>query len=260
MNKRATVASAILGVAFLILGSCKKNPENSSAEQTGLFNSTPSTVVTIPATKERIDTRSHKLNAADKKILSEESLFSDFQMHTDQSLFEKNGVDLFEAFAIYQYSRTGYLRIRTMFEPPYTTDPSTLALYKAGISAINHMPKYQGPVFFGQTMSIEFINSQLSVGSIFQNNNFTSTSTDVKIALDWIGERKYQETDTYANILFEIERSCHGASIKDFSQYSSENEILFLPLQPWKVLSKTPPTPEKNRFHIKLQEMLPCPR
>jgi hypothetical protein len=71
----------------------QKNAANSPAEQTFFSNRMPSTVVTIPATKERIDTRSYKLAAADKEILSKMEEFSQFQKTTEQ-LFSLEGFSM----------------------------------------------------------------------------------------------------------------------------------------------------------------------
>jgi hypothetical protein len=61
-------------------------------------------------------------------------------------------------------------------------------------------------------------------------------------------------------VLFEVENSCQGASISEFSFLPNEDEILFLPMNPWKIVSKTPPTQEQKYFLIKMKEMLPCSR
>jgi hypothetical protein len=249
--------SITLCACFGALGACQKKNE-SSTSQSSWFGGAPSTVVTIPATNEKIDTLRVNLDSASKTLIENDFGFAAYS--AESSLLQKHKMEKIEAYALHDYSGPRYSEFAIMFQPPeyLILEKNTVPMFKATISALSKLPKHHGTVYFGQSLAESYVQSELNPGLVFQNNNFTSASTFRKLAEAFTGSGMLQKGAI--GVLFEVENSCQGASVKEFSAVPDEDEILFLPMNPWKIVSKTPPTQEQKYFLIKMKEMLPCSR
>ena len=249
-----------LGIIFFMIISCKQNSfENNMSDHYSIFGRGADTFLTLPISKERIDTHTYRLDEATRvKTRAAVERNSDrswvAKALTLKAVFQ---LDYAEAYAIDGYSANLYLSFKKMVEGTLQNLTSDTELFfKAAVSGVNKLPAYQGTVYFGAALSQDYLD-ELKTGSSFVNRNFLSTSKDLEVARRFAQPGMDARQDS-VRVIFEVEDSCHGRDISSFSAVQSEKEVLFLPMHPFKVVSNIPTHGDEEYFRIKLRETIPC--
>ena len=145
-----------------------------------------------------------------------------------------------EVFSLIRYTVDLYLFYKLYFSPDANfnelSNRKIEATLLGTVSALNKLPHHHGIVHFGACLPINIFLPALNPGKIFWSNNFTSTSTNKSIALRFASNCG----PDVASFLFTIEKSHSGSNISEFSHHKEEEEVLFLPAQPFRVKSITP--------------------
>lgn len=249
------LCSASLTV-FSFVG-CRKPIENTTNDAAVRgFGGGPSTIITLPITNERIDTHNYRIDATSKaklqKFLTDKGEYK--LTPSNRALVATQNLDFSEAEALVQYSRNLYTNFAALFQNNTKEPESTLLYFKAAVSAVNAMEPRSGTVYYGQSLPIEYIQSELVPGKTLVSKNFTSTSKSREVAYLFSiapGNGK--------SVIFSIENSCHGRDFGAFSKTPKELEVLFPPAHPFRVVSVTPSQAPNTKYEVKLQEILPCP-
>ena len=121
-----------------------------------------------------------------------------------------------------------------------TNDAAELARLKpyleSSVAGLEKLPSYEGTVYRGVTLSPESIAKYVP-GETVVESAFTSTS-------------KTMGTSFPGNTKFVIQ-SLEGKDVSLLSKYPGEQEILFRPGSPFKVLSKTTDASGKTTIFLK---------
>ena len=161
------------------------------------------------------------------------------------------GLSKAEVSALYYYSDSGYLDFAAYFRKDKSerygigggqpSDEMLEQLFRATTSALNKLDKAEGDVFFGAILPGKPYLASLQPGSVFQNQNFTSTSRNLKTAMTFTGRNVHNPYgEGNASFFFKIERSKNGRFIGPYSQSTAEEEVLYLPNHMFRVRSITP--------------------
>jgi hypothetical protein len=242
------------GISILLASACmKKHDVNNATVQNSWFNRTPSSVLALPLTNEKIDVRTYRLDEATETKVSKDVARFDANFLAFRLIA---GLSPAEALALSEYTDNTYKLFRMMFEPNGKTNHEIVNRFKATVSALNGMPPFKGAIYFGQTFKGDYVHIGLNPGTDFFHNSFTSASKSRTVAL------KFADTNNlegWLGVLFELPESCNGNLIGPYSQFPSEEEVLFRPLHPFRIVSKTPPQGAEKFWVVKLKETIPCP-
>ncbi len=247
-NSRVLASFVNLSLVFSSLVSCKNSSslqptENDSGVQS-LFSESKEWHLKLRSGR-TIDVKDYKLDPMTSRAIAtlirsnkELNLADDKIKEIAPRAPELSEVEL---SAIYFYTKylfsvfSKYLGEEKNIEYRYGLEEADVELmFLATISAVNKLPKYSGDVFFGAKLPEEDYIKILKKGKDYFQDNFTSTSTDIRVAKSFatMGVDK----SGYASFVFKVTNSRSGVDISNISRFKREKEVLFPPTRPFKVM------------------------
>lgn len=261
-----------LSMLCLSQSNCKTTSKSASeTSEPSFFDRSKPAQVTTTLTGDKIDIASFRLGSARSQHI--EAIHADQEHRLYKNLeFSENGptalqygglhgLSLAEVLGINFYTGTGYELFAaysqdsknwTSTNPNYSTK-DVEALFFAAISGLNRLPQVSGEtLYFGMTGDPNVFDDIFVPGKLFINSNFTSTSLKKDVAYRFI----HRGTSAEKKYLCEIISSTSGRKIKEFSSKKSEEEVLFLPKQAFRVDSVTEESyPTFDLTVVKLKEI-----
>lgn len=130
------------------------------------------------------------------------------------------------------------------------------SLFLGTISALNKLQvsKPISRLYFGQALPEGYFKESFQKGMIWSHGNFTSTSLDREIAEKFATGIK---EDSDKKCIFQIENSSLGRKIEEYSFYPEEKEVLFLPMQKFRIGTTSSEMKDGHEFTIINLEELP---
>jgi hypothetical protein len=172
-------------------------------------------------------------------ILKRHAFYSEFE----GKKLKDDVLQLAEMFALSEYTQRDYELFKSYMDGSlfWKPDGSPTAVTKekieltetsllSTVSAINKLPKFTGPVYFGACMSSNYIDALWKNKQVLTNLNFTSTSAlrEKAMKFSYCSDGAGYPKD-YFSYLFVVEKATLGASIGNYSSYWAEREVLYLP-------------------------------
>jgi hypothetical protein len=253
-------------ILFLFFAGCKhkSTDEPTSSEQFNFFNSKEEKFKTHKGTQ--ISLHDYKLTSdVTENIIKIINSHFGLREAKNQPSYKKaveNGLNEFEATSLIYYTGGGarlfgeWLNDRTMkSEDDNLSSVDIESLFLGIVAGLNKLPAYDGRLYFGATVPEQYFKENLKEGKFWSSDNFTSTSTEREVA-ETFATGGMDDSDR--KCIFVIDNSTLGRKIDEFSYYPEEKEVLFLPMQKFKIISTLKEKKDGHNFDlIQLEEVLP---
>lgn len=242
----------------------KSTDEPTSSEQFNFFNAKEEKFETLDG--KEILLREYKLTSEVteriKQIIKAHFGLRELQKYPTYKKAVQNGLNEFEATSLIYYTGGGarlfgeWLSDRTMkSEDDDLSSVDIEALFLGTISGLNKLPPSNSRLYFGATLTERYLKDYIQKGKLWSNNNFTSTSLDREVA-ETFATGSNDKSDK--RCIFIIDNSTHGRKIDEFSSYPKEKEVLFIPMQQFKIISTSNEKKSgRDYIIIQMEEVLP---
>jgi hypothetical protein len=154
-------------------------------------------------------------------------------------LMKEFGVSEIEVAALVAYSTWSYNYFKKYLDGDEIPTERSLIdasqiepLFLATVAAFNKLPKNKSTLYFGACLNLNAYLPLLKRGKIFNQRNFTSTSRNLEIARPFA---TCDQSTGLGSFIFTVHDSQLGADVSKVSFVPGEEEILFIPGQPFRV-------------------------
>jgi hypothetical protein len=257
----------IFGFSILLFfAGCKHSPAEhpTSSEQFNFFKPKEEKFKTHDGTQISLHDYSLTSDVTQKvkQILKTHFGLRELKKQPSYKKAEQNGLNEIEATSLIYYTGGGarlfgeWLNDRAMnSEDDDLSSIDIESLFLGTVAGLNKLPASDSRLYFGAVLPERYFKDNIQKGKFWSNSNFTSTSTDREVAEKFATGIK---EDSDKKCIFVIDKSTLGRKIDEFSIYPEEKEVLYLPLQKFRIIATSSEKKDGHDFNlIQMEEVLP---